>query len=539
MKISAEHQARLEQENRERIAQQAEQVMRKAKMHIQVYHPFFGALLERLKIKSDARHPTIYTDAVVMGYNPAWVVSTPWDALLYNVAHLVAHCALRHPFRRGNREEKTWREATDHAANLMLIGDEALARMMPQPGTDAWCGDAAERFRGLAAEQIFSILQGEKPPQQSEEQDPTQEKIAGGTGGAGDCCDAGASGEEIPDEDNGEEKKDEGDGDDSNAQGKGKVQDDHDGLPGDGSTGDAQDPLQQQADSGGAGGDDPEDDQPGDADSRGDGDSAEDEHDDGGDGTDGDLEDQDDLDEGEQREAEGGVTTADEVEGEGEEVDPAKLAQMEREWAEAVTTAVLAAGGEMGAGMNRQVGAANEVRKSFEEYVDIFANKVFSDQESWKRPNRRFSDAYLPSHSAPSIRKVVAGVDTSGSITDAAIGAFKVALERIMEQFGCGVIVVFCDSRIRSVQEFARGESLESFEPAGGGGTRFAPVFDYALDLIEQGEEIAGVIYLTDLEGHLGGWQKYRDIETLWVSTEPQSEWYGAPPIGTVCSIHD
>jgi predicted metal-dependent peptidase len=500
---------------------ESQAIIERAVTHVKIYHPFYGALIHRLKVKLDRRHKSLYCDAVVLGFNPDWVVQANWDRLLYVLVHCVQHCAMRHPFRRGDRDPKLYGEATDHVVNLSLAGDESLALHYPPQGSHEYCGPRDERFKSLAAEQVYSVLYTEQPPQQQEKSDDRKQKEKEKTemkglsqSAAGDCGDAGASGEPIPkedeDEDEDDKPKQKGDGEgakrDANPEAEQKV-DEEEGQPDEGS------PLESEEQSEGAGEEEVEgeqeqqpDDEP-EADGEGEGEPGESE---------GDLE-----------IGEAGPS-------------PADVAQLEREWGEAVMTAVLAAGGEVGSSLQRALGEAGKVRQSFDEYIDVFAAKCFNDAETWKRSNRRYSDTYLPSRSAPVVRKLLAGVDVSGSISDNVLRKFEVALQRVADEFGCAILVAFCDTKIRKEQEFAVGDTI-ALEPEGGGGTRFSPVFERYLELTEAGEDLAGVIYLTDLEGSVGGWQKYMEIETLWVSTEtdPDKLFMELPHFGTVCNIHD
>lgn len=484
-------------------SQRALELMERAKVHVQVYHPFFGALISRLKMKSDPRHPTMYTDAVVIGFNPGFVLGLQWEEVLFIVLHEIMHCALRHPFRRNGRNPKIWAQAIDHVANLALLADPDIAKLRPSAGSVAGAGLADPRFEGMAVEQVFRIIESEqKPDEEPEEGDENDEKgggqgegmegMGGATGEPGDCLDAGASGEE-PEELEPEEDEEEEEGE---------------GEPGEEGEQESSEP---------------------------------------------------------DRESEGSEEEGEEIEGgsgEGSESDassdappdapsqglsPDQLDRLEREWSEAVSTAALGAGegagGEAGNAMGRALGQAGRVRMSFEQYVDSFAQRCFAQEPTWRRPNRRYSEVYLPSPSDPSMRVLVVAIDTSASVSGNDLKSFEVALGRISEQFNPSrVDLVHCDTRIRKVESFERGVPIV-LEAQGGGGTLFEPPFAYALDLIERGEEVAGVLYLTDLEGTCENSHLYRDIETLWVSTElPKGMMtFGArqPDFGQVCSIHD
>ena len=53
-------------------------------------------------------------------------------------------------------------------------------------------------------------------------------------------------------------------------------------------------------------------------------------------------------------------------------------------------------------------------------------------------------------------------------------------------------------------------------EVKGGGGTRFGPAFDHVRRLIDDGDTIAGMIYLTDLDGAFPA--EPADYPVLWAA---------------------
>lgn len=508
----------------------ATEMVERAKVHVQVYHPFFGALISRLKMKCDPRHPTMYTDAVVIGFNPHFVLALRWEEVLFIILHEVMHCALRHPFRRNGRDAKLWAQAIDHVTNLALLDDPEIAKLRPREESMATAGLADPRFAGLAAEQVFTILKTEQAqePEENEEQgegesggDEGMEGMGGATGEAGDCLDAGASGEE-PEELEPEEDDDEQEGESD-------------------ATGDPQQGEEEEEEG------EARAEQPGSSDEGDEGDEDEGDEDEGDDDAQGDGIEGGSSEGKKSASKESGSEQGNAPDAPEQGLSPDQLDRLEREWSEAVSTAALGAGDGIGGdgadARARALGVAGQVRMSFEQYVDAFMQRCMATEPTWRRPNRRYSETYMPASCDPAVRILIAGIDTSASVDSNALKTFEVALAKISEQFNAAkIILVHCDSRIRKVEEFARGEPIV-LEAAGGGGTLFEPVFRFALDLIEQGEEVAGVIYLTDLEGSCANDHLYRDIETLWVGTElPKGMMtFGAQhqAFGQVCSIHD
>lgn len=519
-------------QDRAAMAADALKLVERAVIHVKVYHPFFGALISKLRLKVDWRHPTMYTDAVVIGFNPEFVLKQQWEHLIFILVHETEHCALRHPFRRGNRNPEIYNEAADHVVNLALLADPMLANYFNHRDWQ----EPDQRFKGMAVEQVYAIIESERAPQpQQDEGEPKEgeeEMPTGGSGMPGDCCDAGASGEPLEEEQEEEQSKP-GKNGGKPQKGDSRAKGAEQGGSEEASSDDKTEPDDGGADSGDAG-TDPECES-----GAGDDEESADKDGEGDEGDEANVEAGEDLDEetddGEQA-PQGSLEVGD---GDGT-LSPAQLADLEAGWSEAVTTAVLACGGEMGEGQLRALGSAGEVRRSFEEYMEQFAQRCFATEESWKRPNRRFSDAYLPSRSAPAVQELLVGVDTSGSISDKVLADFEAALQKIADDFKCAVRVCYCDTKISSEQHFQQYEPIK-LEPTGGGGTRFSPVFNRAVELMEEGVEIAGVCYLTDLEGHVDGWRKFEHIETLWVSTNVNEDYliFGLPPFGTVCSIYN
>jgi len=444
-------------------------LVRKAKMHVCIYHPFYGALLHRLKLIVDWRAPTMYTDAVVIGFNPAFVLSKSWEHLVYIMVHEVTHCALGHPFRRKGRDPKRWNEAIDHVTNLSLNHDPVLKAMFPPEGL------ADPRFEGMAAEQVYAILDQEAQQQQPQQPQPEpqqggddKQELAGAAGSMGDCCDAGASGEQP-------EQPVEEDGDDD---------------------GDTKDGKQAQGDG-----------------------------DDGGEQHNGRTPDEESEDQA-QREVNA------------KPLDQAQLEKLQREWQEAVTTAELAAGGDVEQSIRRAISTAQQCDKSFSEYLDEFAEKCCQTESSWSRPARRF-EVYLPSYAQPGIKYLLLAIDTSGSMSAKDLAIAEGAAQKLVEDFNLkGCIVVYCDTQVRGIERFENGDRITLENAQGGGGTRFAPPLRVALELEEQGEELAGVVYFTDLEGEVQCPEDFDQLSILWVCTNRRQRKLDPPGgLGTVCTL--
>lgn len=507
--------------DKQRVEREAAAIVEKALLHIKVYYPFYGALAERLKVKQDWRHPTMYTDAVVMGYSPAFVVSKSWAYILFVHAHEVTHCALGHPFRRKDRDPKDWNVAIDHVTNLTLLKDAEFAKLWASDPELSSEGLADPRFAGMAAEQVYTIVHGERlqkeeerrqQQQQQQKQQPEQDQQPDAQSQPGQ--DEGSGGE------GGEDEQEQG--------GEDELGESASGLPGDcldaGASGEKPDDHSD--------GDDADD-----GEEAAEGDSETEQQEEG----EGESDDEGDADEGDAGgDAEGGDEDAP---GSDAGLDESQVAELEREWSQAVMTAQLAAGGDVESSMARAIGVSQESPRSFKDCVDDFAHATCAMEDSWSRPNRRYSDIYLPSRCAPGVKVMVLGVDTSGSISAQALALMQRAAQGVLDDFGLKAMhVVYCDSRIRGVREFLPGDQVTLEDAKGGGGTSFHPVLRYALELEQAGEDLAGVVYLTDLEGHVSDPEDFDHMQILWVDIvadrrawNPASEPAG---LGRVINVH-
>lgn len=151
--------------------------------------------------------------------------------------------------------------------------------------------------------------------------------------------------------------------------------------------------------------------------------------------------------------------------------------------------------------------------KALEQYM----TKFVSQDQSWKRPNRRFSDVYLPvTDRLPAMGKLIIGIDTSGSISDKELNFFGAHINSIIEQ--CrpeSITVVWCDDEVSGVDEFKLEEAPIKFEPKGGGGTDMREITKW---VAENEPEADICIIFTD------GYTPYPEdgeeaIPTQWVIT--------------------
>jgi predicted metal-dependent peptidase len=140
------------------------------------------------------------------------------------------------------------------------------------------------------------------------------------------------------------------------------------------------------------------------------------------------------------------------------------------------------------------------------------------DESSWSRPNRRFlaDDVYMPTMMGNTMRELVVGFDTSGSIFGGnEMTRFVTEIATIIEQVKPSKVhVIYWDTAIAGHQTFEDGQfAVQDLKPKGGGGTDGAVLFDY---LRKQKLKPDAIVQFTD--GYVGSWGK-TDVPTLWVIT--------------------
>lgn len=151
-----------------------------------------------------------------------------------------------------------------------------------------------------------------------------------------------------------------------------------------------------------------------------------------------------------------------------------------------------------------------------------FLRQQMGQRNDWSRCSRRMAGqpVIYPRKQRDSAGLIVAARDTSGSVNDEQIALFNAALEMAAAELNCETLLLDCDTRINAEQTIAPGSPFPS-TAKGGGGTSFTPVFDRVNELRDEGVEIAGVIYVTDL---YGGAPDDFDLPTLWVSITPEKQ---------------
>ena len=172
-------------------------------------------------------------------------------------------------------------------------------------------------------------------------------------------------------------------------------------------------------------------------------------------------------------------------------------------------------GGEVGRGLGAKKDAATgtDWRTLLRDWLDA------QTSEKWDRPFNPslWGGAGLigPGKAGKAaISDLVFVVDASGSVPRRALETVYTELSGLCETYRIETVrVVVHDHEVRSVVDIDPGAPLPPVEIRAGGGTEFAPVFDW---IEQEAPETVGVVWLTD--GDAGDWSSVREpsVPVLW-----------------------
>lgn len=195
---------------------------------------------------------------------------------------------------------------------------------------------------------------------------------------------------------------------------------------------------------------------------------------------------------------------------------PQQMEAAEQKLKQTVAQAVAAgqAAGKLPDSMKRAVDDMLEPVVPWKQVLQRFLTEMIPSEPKWATPSRRFVSRgiYLPGTSKePAAKSIVVGVDTSGSIGQKELDEFAAEISAIHKLIApLRLHVIYCDAKVQHVDTFTKADDV-TMAIHGGGGTEFAPVFEYVDD---NGLNPQALVYLTDLYGPIPPAVPY---PTLWV----------------------
>jgi predicted metal-dependent peptidase len=183
-----------------------------------------------------------------------------------------------------------------------------------------------------------------------------------------------------------------------------------------------------------------------------------------------------------------------------------------------INAAQSAEAGTLPKGVERLIRQATDPVMPWRELIQTNLTSAIRTDYSWMRPSRRswHMDAVMPGMTPGEEIDVVVSIDMSGSISDKQAQSFLSEIGGMMEAFDGYKVHVFCfDTKWYNPQDFTSDnmDTIDSYEPQGGGGTDFDVIFDY---LKEVGNVPKRLIVFTD--GYpCGSWGDPDYCDTTWI----------------------
>ena len=193
----------------------------------------------------------------------------------------------------------------------------------------------------------------------------------------------------------------------------------------------------------------------------------------------------------------------------------------EVDWQMAVEQATVLAkkAGKLPGNMDRTIKDGRPSNQNWREMLWRFVENTLPSDYSWSKPNRRYihQGIYLPTLLKENMPKICLVCDVSGSISVDDLALVKPEIEAILKSCRPTELeVIYCDTKVQKVESFTPDDNVE-LSPKGGGGTMFAPAFEY---IIEGEEQPCCILFMTDTyAGDLDRLPKPNQ-EVLWMIPE-------------------
>ena len=201
-----------------------------------------------------------------------------------------------------------------------------------------------------------------------------------------------------------------------------------------------------------------------------------------------------------------------------------------------INAAQSAEAGQLPLGVERLIKQATNPVMPWRELIQTNLTSAIRTDYSWMRPSRRgwHMDAIMPGMTPGEEIDVVVSIDMSGSISNKQAQQFLGEIGGMMDSFDGYKVHVFCfDTDTYNPQDFSSEnmESIEEYQPMGGGGTDFDCIFTYLKDNAIDPKRL---IVFTD--GYpCGSWGDPDYCDTTWIiHGDPNPN----PPFGTY-AIYD
>ena len=469
--------------------QEALKHIKRAVLFLRMHHRFFSSLINATNIEEDDTLPfkTMATDGFVVLYHPEYVHNHSHQEIMFVIAHEIMHNTMGHFARQGDRHGELWNIAADYAINPLIEGS-----IKDKDNNDVMIAPKGilldKKYSGKSAEWIYEHLM-------EKEIKPRVEKERKQKGGSPQPQPGqGQPGQGQP-----------GQGQPGQGQpGQGQP---GQGQPGQGQPGQGQ-PGQGQSGGMPGGGPPPTNDEISRAIADMMGEKAKEK---GGEGSG-----TGDWNIGETKP---GGTFGEAKDKDGKKVSTSEMARRIKDLSRKAARAM---GGKFSAGsaLDQWLKGLAEPKVDWVAELNRFL-RASLERSKDKIPYRRFAGRgeYFPGPGEDeSLRRIVIGVDTSGSITPKMLDQFSTEISSIVGNYEIDFLdVLYCDTAIVGHDNYRNPSELNIKKMPGGGGTLFNPMFDWVEANLD-GPPDAMIIF-TDGWPNSNNWgmPDFDDNNVIWI----------------------
>lgn len=194
-------------------------------------------------------------------------------------------------------------------------------------------------------------------------------------------------------------------------------------------------------------------------------------------------------------------------------IKASQTASLGRDWQSRVYSASQMAKGDMPAGVARELFKLEHSELPWQSIIKQRLRKL-AVKHSWKKPSKRYFPWYFPGRTKNKGVKLVAVIDTSGSMSKEQITKALSELYGLMRAFNfLELFVLDCDAKAYEGKKVQIHE-LSKLLLQGGGGTDFRPAFKWVKK--EFNDDIDSLIFFTDLFGDFP--KTIPPYETFWAT---------------------
>jgi len=204
------------------------------------------------------------------------------------------------------------------------------------------------------------------------------------------------------------------------------------------------------------------------------------------------------------------------------------------EWKAAINQALQISRGKLPACLQRQITDILETVVPWHILLRDLVERTARNDYSWSRPNSRYFSLgiILPSLISEQLPEVAIAIDTSCSINKEQLSTFAAEASAVLGCYDTTIRVIYCDAKIQAEEVFTRTDLPLKLKLKGGGGTRFAPVFEH---IEKKGYTPSCLIYFTDLYGSFP--KQEPEYPTMWLVPKARDECKREAPFGQIVNF--